>query len=151
MDAASRGRGRVGGRSNGRPPMTHSVALQAQSFLALALMYAGVRLRRRRRVHVPVMAVTIVFDLLIILQIEVARSAVDTAARAASNSAMLNVHVALSVLYVLLLGPVVFYGRRLLRGDGAARAVHRPLAAAAVALRTLVFATSFWAAEAAAG
>ena len=118
---------------------------QLQSFCIVLLMIFGVVVRKRRSLHVKTMAVTMIWDVLLILQIELSRSAILKASNAVSNALALNVHVSIAVSTVVLYGFMVHSGRKMLRGDSTLRTRHRILGWTTLSMRILTFVTSFWA------
>lgn len=129
--------------------MSSAAIFQLQSICILVLMYVGVIFRRNRRLHVKLMASSMVWDILLILQIELTRSAIIKASESmiGSKSLILNIHVAMAIACVILYGFMVASGRRLLKGETGIRARHRMLGISTLILRTLVFATSFFVAS----
>ncbi len=125
--------------------MSTAVIFQIQSFLILSLMTVGVYLRRKRSVHIKVMGTTIVWDILLVLQIELNRGAIIKASKAVTNAMMLNIHVSIAVLTVLFYFAMIYTGRRFLNGDNSVRPLHKKLGWTTWTLRILTFATSFWA------
>ncbi len=108
-------------------------------------MVYGITKRKKRKIHVPVMSAVLILDVLLILQIELGRDAVEKASKAISNPMLLNIHVTFAVLSVVFYILLVFTGRKLLRGDNAIRPSHRLFGWTALALRTLTLITSFFA------
>lgn len=125
--------------------MTTAVAFQTQSILIFLLMVFGIYKRRNRKVHVPVMSAVLLLDVILILQIELGRSAIDKASKAMINPMILNIHVTFAVLSVVFYVLLVFTGRKLLKGDQSMRPRHRLFGWTAFALRTLTLITSFFA------
>lgn len=125
--------------------MNTAVIFQIQSFAILALIYLGVYLRKERSKHVKIMASAIVWDLLLILQIELGRGAINKASKVIENPMMLNIHVSIAVLTVLFYFALIYTGRKLLKGQNVIRPKHKLLGWSALVLRTLTFATSFFA------
>lgn len=125
--------------------MTTAVAFQTQSILIFLLMVFGIYKRRNRKVHVPVMSAVLLLDVILILQIELGRSAIDKASKAMINPMLLNIHVTFAVLSVVFYVLLVFTGRKLLKGDQAMRPRHRLFGWTAFILRTLTLITSFFA------
>lgn len=119
--------------------------MQAQSLCILLLMIVGIVFRRRRRIHVKIMSTAMLWDILLILQIELSRSAILKASKAATNAMLLNIHVSIAVTTVILYGFMVFTGRKLLAGDNSIRPRHRFLGYFTFFMRSLTFITSFWA------
>ena len=125
--------------------MTSALVFQIQSIIIYSLMIYGITKRKNRKIHVPVMSAVLILDVILILQIELGRSAVEKAAKAVTNSMLLNVHVTFAVLSVVFYVLLVFTGRKLLRGENSIRARHRLFGWTAFALRTLTLITSFFA------
>lgn len=125
--------------------MTSTVVFQIQSTLIYLLMIYGITQRKNRKIHVPVMSTVLLWDVLLILQIELSREAVAKAAKAAINPMLLNVHVSFAVLSVVFYVLLVITGRKLLKGNGSIRPKHRLFGWTAFVLRTLTLVTSFFA------
>lgn len=125
--------------------MSTAVVFQVQSFLIYAMMIYGITKRKNRKVHVPVMSAVLIWDVILILQIELGRSAVEKAAKAIINPLILNVHVSFAVLSVVFYVLLVITGRKLLKGEHSIRPRHRIFGWTAFALRTLTLITSFFA------
>lgn len=125
--------------------MTSAVVFQIQSFLIYALMVFGITKRKNRKVHVPVMKAVLIWDVILILQIELSRGAIDKASKAVINPMLLNIHVTFAVLSVVFYGLLVHSGRKLLKGDNSIRPRHRVFGWTAFVLRTLTLITSFFA------
>ena len=102
-------------------------------------------MRRRRRLHVRIMSVAMIWDVLLILQIELSRSAILKATKALTNPMILNIHISIAVSTVLLYGCMVYTGRAMLSGQTQIRPKHRILGYSTFFMRILTFATSFWA------
>ncbi|MAF76812.1 MAG: hypothetical protein CME60_01530 [Halobacteriovoraceae bacterium] len=94
------------------------------------------------------MLTAIIWDILLILQIELNRSAIAKASKAVSNTMILNIHVSLAVLTVLFYFAMLYTGKKFIGGDSSIRPLHRKLGWTTVALRILTFATSFFAVSA---
>lgn len=116
--------------------------MQIQSLCILLIMIAGIYWRRIRTRHIKLMAVAMIWDVLLILQIELSRSAILKASKALTNPIALNIHVSIAVTTVVLYGIMIYTGRRLLRGDPV-RKQHRLLGYTTFFMRVLTFATSF--------
>ena len=125
--------------------MSTATLFQIQSFLILSTMTLGVYLRKKRSVHIKLMATTIIWDILLILQIELTRSAIIKASKAVSNPMMLNIHVSIAVLTVLFYFAMIYTGRKFMKGDNSIRPLHKKLGWTTWSLRILTFVTSFWA------
>ena len=118
---------------------------QAQSFLIVCLMAWGLYHRRTRPIHIKTMTAVIAWDVLLILQIELTRSAIGKTLSVGDNSLLLNLHVGLAVACVLGYAGLVFTGRSILHGRVKHRMLHRRLGLTTALLRVLVLLTSFWA------
>jgi hypothetical protein len=125
--------------------MTTALVFQLQSIIIYLLMIFGITQRRNRKIHVPVMSAVLILDVILILQIELGRSAVEKASKALVNPMILNVHVTFAVLSVVFYVLLVITGRKLLKGDHTIRPRHRLFGWTAFALRTLTLITSFFA------
>ncbi|MBC7537588.1 MAG: hypothetical protein H7281_02110 [Bacteriovorax sp.] len=125
--------------------MTSAVVFQIQSFLVYALMVFGISKRKKRRIHVPTMITVLTWDVLLILQIELNRGAVEKAVKALINPIILNIHVSLAVSCVVFYVLLIYTGRKLLKGDNTYRLRHRIFGWTAFTLRTLTLITSFFA------
>lgn len=91
------------------------------------------------------MATVIIWDVILILQIELTRGAVEKASKAIINPMLLNIHVTFAVLSVVFYILLVLTGRKLLNGENQMRGRHRLFGWTAFALRTLTLLTSFFA------
>lgn len=119
--------------------------MQLQSLCIVLLMIVGIYFRRERRLHVRIMSFAMIWDVILILQIELSRSAILKASNAVSNALALNVHVSIAVSTVLLYGFMVYTGRALLSGKNEVRQKHKVLGYLTFIMRVLTFVTSFWA------
>lgn len=119
--------------------------MQSQSLCIVVLMLAGIYFRRRRSTHVKIMSVAMIWDVLLILQIELSRSAILKASKAIENALMLNIHVSIAVTTVILYAFMIHSGRKLLAGQPHVRTRHKLLGWTTLAMRILTFITSFWA------
>lgn len=119
--------------------------MQLQSLCIVLLMLAGIAYRRRRQLHVKIMSVAMIWDVLLILQIELSRSAILKASKAVTNSMILNIHVSIAVSTVILYAFMVYTGRALLSGNNEIRRKHKLLGYTTFFMRILTFVTSFWA------
>lgn len=125
--------------------MTSAIAFQIQSILVYALMVFGISRRKQRKVHVPTMITVLTWDILLILQIELNRGAVEKASKALVNPLLLNIHVSFAVSCVVFYVLLIYTGRKLLKGDINYRLRHRFFGWSAFVLRTLTLITSFFA------
>lgn len=127
---------------------TTAIIFQIQSFLILSLILIGVYFRKHRKTHIKFMLTAIIWDILLILQIELNRSAIAKASKPVSNTMILNIHVSLAVLTVLFYFAMLYTGKKFIGGDSSIRPLHRKLGWTTVTLRILTFATSFFAVSA---
>jgi len=125
--------------------MTSAVVFQIQSICVYALMVFGITKRKKRKIHVPTMISVVVWDIILILQIELGRGAVEKASKALINPWILNVHVSFAISCVIFYFLLIFTGRKLLNGQNEYRLRHRLFGWSAFILRTLTLITSFYA------
>lgn len=125
--------------------MTSAVVFQIQSILIYTLMVVGISVRKNRKIHVPIMSAVLIWDILLILQIELGREAVVKASKAMVNPMLLNIHVSFAVSCVVFYFLLIYSGRKLLLGQNRFRARHRVFGWTAFVLRTLTLITSFYA------
>ncbi|MCK6594538.1 MAG: hypothetical protein L6Q33_05000 [Bacteriovoracaceae bacterium] len=125
--------------------MTSAQIFQLQSFLVFSLLTLGVIFRKKRTLHVRLMGGALIWDILLILQIELTRSAVGKASDALKNPMILNIHVALALASVLLYGFMLYSGLKLLKNENNIRPRHRTLGYITYIVRLLTLITSFWA------
>ncbi|MCM2351694.1 MAG: hypothetical protein NDI69_16885 [Bacteriovoracaceae bacterium] len=119
--------------------------MQTQSLCIVLLMLAGIVARRRRQLHVKLMSIAMIWDIILILQVELSRSAILKASNAITNPLILNVHVSFAVATVILYGFMVHSGKKMLANEPGIRKKHRILGYTTFLLRILTFITSFWA------
>ena len=119
--------------------------MQFQSLLIVLTMTLGIIVRNKRKLHIKIMSFAIIWDIILILQIELSRSAILKASKAVSNEFALNLHVSIAVLTVIMYGFMIHSGRSILDGHNETRKKHRILGFTTYALRILTFVTSFWA------
>lgn len=119
--------------------------MQFQSLCIVFTMASGILVRRNRKLHIKVMSLAIIWDVILILQIELSRSAILKASKAMSNAFALNVHVSIAILTVVLYGFMIQSGRQIIKGRGDLRKKHKILGFTTFSLRILTFITSFWA------
>ncbi len=119
--------------------------MQFQSLCIVFTMAFGILVRRNRKLHIKVMSLAIIWDVILILQIELSRSAILKASKAMSNAFALNVHVSIAILTVVLYGFMIQSGRQIIKGRGDLRKKHKILGFTTFSLRILTFVTSFWA------
>lgn len=122
-----------------------TMAMQIQSLAIVVLMLVGIYFRRQRKRHIKIMSFAMIWDVILILQIELSRSAILKASQAVKNTMLLNIHVSIAVSTVILYAFMVYTGRKLLNGDINIRPHHKMLGWTTLFLRILTFITSFWA------
>ena len=128
--------------------MKTSVLFQIQSFFILALLLFGVWIilkKRNRKQHIKVMTTAIIWDIILILQIELNRGAIAKASKALTNPRILNIHVFFALSSVVLYFILIFTGRKILKGNRDIMSWHGKLGLLALIMRTLTFITSFFA------
>lgn len=89
------------------------------------------------------MKTAMVWDILLILQIELTRGAIAIASKAMENSVILNVHVSLAIITVLLYVFVYRSGKKLDSGINEKRKSHKMLGMLTLATRIATLITSF--------
>ena len=119
--------------------------MQGQSLGIVLLMLAGISVRRNRKLHIKIMSTAMIWDIILILQIELSRSAILKASKAMTNPLILNIHISIAVSTVVLYGFMVYTGRKLLNGENHIRPLHKALGWTTLGMRILTFITSFWA------
>lgn len=123
---------------------TSTIIFQIQSAIILGLLYFGAfTATKNRDRHTKIMTFAIIWDLLLVLQIELSRKAINTATKVMSNSGLMNFHIAIAVTVVVLYAFMYFYGRKILKGDNSKRKLHKMLGLLTLLLRTSTFITSF--------
>lgn len=119
-----------------------SIIFQIQSFLVVGLIFYGLYHRKNRYKHIKIMKLAIIWDLLLVAQIELTRGAVEKASKVFSNPLLLNIHVTLAVSTVVLYLLVFLAGRKLERGEESIRKVHKFLGILTVLTRVSTLITS---------
>ncbi len=120
-----------------------SYIFQTQSVIIVALMIYGFTQRKNRYKHIKTMKTVIIWDLLLVAQIELNRGAIATASKAMTNPILLNIHVSLAVGTVLLYGMIFYTGSKLQKGNESIRKFHKPLGFTVLTTRILTLITSF--------
>ncbi|AYF45069.1 MULTISPECIES: hypothetical protein [Halobacteriovorax] len=126
--------------------MSSATFFQIQSFIILALMVYGVTQSKKRKKHIKIMSSAIIWDILLILQIELNRSAIDKALEVFQSQTALKIHLFFAVSSVVLYFAMIISGRKVLAGDRSFIPKHRYLGITTLAFRILTFITSFYAA-----
>ena len=88
------------------------------------------------------MKAAIIWDLLLVAQIELNRGAIMKASKVVSNPTILNIHVSLAVSSVLLYGIIYYTGTKLSKGDEKIRKWHKGLGIVTLTTRILTLITS---------
>lgn len=109
--------------------------IAALAWLCLALGYAA---RKDRRKHIPLMLTGILLDILLVLYLQLAREAIQTAA-SFELGWMPQVHIGFSSIALLLYFPVLYCGVQLWRGKASEklRSLHIRLGITALMARTV--------------
>ncbi len=119
-----------------------SIIFQVQSFIIVALLIYGVTQRKIRYKHMKIMKAAIIWDLLLVAQIELNRGAIMKASKVVSNPTILNIHVSLAVSSVLLYGVIFYTGTKLHKGNENIRKWHKGLGIVTLTTRILTLITS---------
>lgn len=124
--------------------MESALVFEIQSGIILTLITFGLFNRKNKALHIKIMLTAIIWDILLVLQIELNRGAIAKASKALSNTAILNIHVALAVTCVLAYLFMIYSGRFLKLGENTYRKMHKRIGIFAYVLRILTFLTSFF-------
>jgi hydrogenase-4 membrane subunit HyfE len=124
--------------------MNTALLFQIQSALILLLLFVGVYFKRERIRHVRIMTSAIIWDILLVLQIELNRGAIAKAVQVTENKWILNLHVTLAVSSVIFYFVMIYTGRKLLNFDNSIRPKHKLFGMMTLTLRILTFITSFF-------
>ncbi len=119
-------------------------AFQIQSTIIVLLMVIGIMLRSDKSKHVPMMSLVIAWDILLVLQIELTRSAIAKASQVTTNPMILNIHVTLATTTIVFYLFMIYYGRKLLKGDLSIKTIHRRMGLATFVLRMATYITSYF-------
>lgn len=117
---------------------------QMQSSIIVALMLLGVYLKKNRSKHIPIMLTVIIWDIFLILQIELNRKAVAKATKMLSNPTILNIHVLLAISTVVFYFIMIYTGREILKKERQWQIWHKRFGLSTVLLRLLTYITSFF-------
>lgn len=120
-----------------------TIIFQAQSICIVGLIFLGLYHRKNRYQHVKTMKTAIVWDLLLVAQIELTRGAIAKVSNPFSNPLILNIHVILAVSTIVLYFLVFLSGRKLQNGEEGIRKVHKLLGLLTVTTRCATLVTSF--------
>ena len=124
--------------------MSSGLIFQIQSTLIVGLFIFGFLNRKNRKIHIPAMGIAITWDILLVLQIELTRGAVNKAMKVDGNPGLLNFHVAVTVLTVFL---YVFMGRTgylLKKGVIQPKRSHKLVGCLTILCRLSTYITSFF-------
>jgi len=124
--------------------LSSALVFEIQSFLILILMFYGVKNHAKRKKHMKIMSSAMLWDVLLILQIELTRGAIGKASKALTNPMILNIHVSIAVSCVLLYVVMIITGRKVIQGNNELLPRHRLIGRITLALRVLTFITSFF-------
>lgn len=115
------------------------------SGIVLLMIYTGFLLRRKRKIHIPLMVSSFTLDLLSILYLELNRNVIFKAYEEVSRGIM-QIHLFFAVTTLIGYGIAIYTGRKLAKGtiSDAVRTLHRTNAFCFLTARTAVFVTSFW-------
>jgi uncharacterized membrane protein YozB (DUF420 family) len=122
-----------------------ATALQIQSTLIVILFLYGLYLAKnhQRSKHIKVMSFAMTWDIILILQIELSRFAIEKAVKVNENSLLLNIHVSLGVSCVVLYGVVMYLGWKTMTKRPELLKTHKKLGKIALLTRLLTYITSF--------
>jgi uncharacterized membrane protein YozB (DUF420 family) len=109
------------------------------------LMVIGIALHKQRSRHLKILSFAMLWDLILILQIELSRGAVGTAVQVKKNPLILSIHVSLAVSTVILYGIMIYLGVQALNGKHQELKWHRRLGKITFLMRFLTLLTSFFA------
>lgn len=116
---------------------------QIQSAIIVVILFYGLSKRKDRNKHPQIMQLAIVWDLILVAQIELNRGAIMRASKAMTNPMILNIHVSLAVTTVVFYSVMYFTGKKLLAGDMTKRVMHKYFGIINMSLRLLTLITSF--------
>ena len=122
--------------------MSSSVIFQTQSVIILLLIYFGVFIRKNRNLHPKVMTMAIIWDFILVLQIELTRSAIKKTIDVSTHSTMLNIHLFFAISTAVIFLVLLYSGSKLKKGEMHFRKKHITLGAIAVIFRTATLVTS---------
>ncbi len=125
--------------------MNSQMFFQIQSFCVITLLTLGVIWSKKRDRHIKTMYTAIIWDIVLILQIELSRNAIFKASKAVTNPVILNIHVTFALLSVLLYFAMIYTGRKFVSGNTEIRPLHKKLGYTTYIMRLLTLITSFWA------
>ena len=124
--------------------MSSGAIFQIQSSLIVGIFLFGFYHRKNRKLHIPSMAIGIIWDVLLILQIELTRGAIDKAMKVQVNSSLLNFHVSIAVFTVFLYIFMARTGYLLSKNKIKPKSFHRLAGFLTIACRLSTYITSFF-------
>ena len=127
--------------------MSSGIFFQIQSTIILFSFFIGIFIiikKKDRILHAKIMSSAIIWDLLLIVQIEFNRKAIEKAIKVTTNPSILSIHIALALSSVILYIFMMYTGRAILKGDNSLVRRHRKLGRITLFFRTLTYITSFW-------
>lgn len=124
------------------------IIFQTQSILIVALLLFGVfqvkRAVKNITLHKKIMKAAMLWDVILILQIELTRGAIAKASKVMDNSSLLNIHVSLAISTVLLYIFVYMTGQKVASGQKKYFKRHKLLGAITLTTRIATLITSFF-------
>jgi uncharacterized membrane protein YozB (DUF420 family) len=119
---------------------------QVQSILILTLMVIGVFFARQKKrdLHIKTMSAAMIWDLLLVLQVEFGRSAIANAMKIQTNHPLLTIHILLALSSLVFYVLMVRSGRHVLQNKTEYFPLHRKLGLVTLTLRALTLGTSLW-------
>ncbi|MCB9094915.1 MAG: hypothetical protein H6621_07615 [Halobacteriovoraceae bacterium] len=121
-----------------------SIIFFIQSTIIVAILLTGFFKRKQRKKHAFLMRVGIIWDIVLVLQIELSRHAIDQAIHMERNTTLLNFHIAVSVLCTLLYFFLLYSGWQLLNNQKRGlRPYHLKLGYLTIICRLINYVTSF--------
>lgn len=121
-----------------------AVIFQIQSFMIVLLFLLGAANRKNKFKHMRIMKTAIIWDLLLVAQIELTRGAINKASKMFANPIILNIHVSLAVGTVLLFGWVFYSGQKLSTGEEGMRKMHKKIGITTLSARIATLITSYF-------
>ncbi len=124
-----------------------TLVFQLQSLFIVFLMIYGVKnAKRNRQLHKKIMLSAVVWDLLLILQIELTRSAIAKAASVMTtpHQLLFYIHLFFAIGTVLLYPIVLYSGNKLLNQGATHKKAHRLLGFVTLLMRICTLFTSYF-------
>lgn len=128
--------------------MTSATIFQIQSFLIMSIMIFGVyviKTTKNHRKHMFIMNSAMLWDIILILQIELSRGAINKASQVMTNTMLLKIHLFFAISSVLLYIYMFISGRKIMQGEHSRKVTHKRAGVLTLVFRILTFVTSFWA------